>query len=356
MNRDPHSASDTYTLADEPFDMVIATETPSPDPQKARRTFSRVGFSLMILALAMMVAQVAVDFLLVSLIPDYADAWWRSWVLSLVPLYGVGLPFMILSLRGVKAAPHNTVYTDNVGSLEKPRFTLRHFLIIVPIAFACMYIGSYAGNLIMLLLSSVTGYDYANGLTSLVDESPLWMTLFGTCVCAPLGEEFIFRKLLIDRTRRHGDGISILLSGLLFGLFHGNLFQFFYAALLGMFLAYLYTRTNNLWWCVALHGMVNLMGGVVMPSLSSLIPEEIPSEPMSALWILLLTMVLSTWIIGMIVLGSIFFAKFRKKRKLSQGSSHVPVRGCFRTVFANPGMIAAMIVMGAMMLMSLIPA
>ena len=68
---------------------------------------------------------------------------------------------------------------------------------------------------------------------------------------------------------------SILLSGLLFGLFHGNLFQFFYAAAVGMILAYVYTRTGRYLWCVAMHAIINLMGSIVIPALAALLPADL---------------------------------------------------------------------------------
>ncbi len=351
MYYDLRSTSDTYTLSDPPM-----TLTPVPKPDRrlsARYIFSRLGLALAVLSFSMLVGQLLVDGLLMAMISNYETAWWRSWVLSLVPLYAIGLPLMLLSLRGVRTAPHNPDYILGADTFQKPTFSVKHFTLIIPIAFACMYIGSYIGNFIMLCLSGITGYDYTSGIESLVTESPLWMTVLGTCVCAPVGEEFIFRKLLIDRTRRFGDGISILFSGLLFGLFHGNLFQFFYAFLLGMLLAYLYTRTGNIWWCVTLHGIANLMGGVIIPALAGLIDENPAS--LFALVSLLVTLLLSAWTLGMIITGSILFARLRKQRKLSAGTAHVRVRGCFRTVFLNPGMITTMIFMVLMLLLSLIP-
>ena len=47
-------------------------------------------------------------------------------------------------------------------------------------------------------------------------------------------------------------------SALCFGLFHGNLNQFFYAFLLGLVLAELALSTGCLWQAVLLHALVNL--------------------------------------------------------------------------------------------------
>ena len=70
---------------------------------------------------------------------------------------------------------------------------------------------------------------------------------------APVVEEFIFRKFLIDRVYRYGEWVAILTSGLMFGLFHENLAQFFFATLIGCFFAFFYILrvlrllTGKLW-------------------------------------------------------------------------------------------------------------
>ena len=70
-------------------------------------------------------------------------------------------------------------------------------------------------------------------------------TLFFLVIVGPIFEEWLFRKQLIDHTRKYGEKTAILLSGLAFGLFHMNLFQFFYAFLLGLMFGYVYTRTSS---------------------------------------------------------------------------------------------------------------
>ena len=76
-------------------------------------------------------------------------------------------------------------------------------------------------------------------------------------------EELIFRKFLIDRTYRYGEWTAILTSGLMFGLSHGNLAQFFFTTLIGGLLAYIYIRTGKIWYTIALHMTLNLATSVV---------------------------------------------------------------------------------------------
>ena len=327
---------------------------PSADPAEARKTFSRIGLAYAVLTLTLQVVAIAAQYLLLALAPRILSAWWINWVFSLVPLYGVALPVMWLILKRVPSAPHNSDYAVNrLSSVEKPPFHFGHWMILLIIAFGCMTAGGLVGNITMSILSAIMDYDYANALSEMVDTSPVWMTFFATCICAPLGEELLFRKLLIDRTRRYGDLPSILLSGILFGLFHGNFFQFFYAALVGMLLAYIYTRTGQYWWCVVMHAVINFMGSIVMPALANLLPEDLvsftsPLQPFVYLFIVM-------WQYGMLIAGIVLFCVLFSKRKLSKGAEPLYRENAARVMVVNVGMILCLAVMALLMAINLWP-
>ena len=170
-------------------------------------------------------------------------------------------------------------------------------------------------------------------------------------------------KLLIDRTRRYGDWTAILLSGLLFGLFHGNLFQFFYAALVGMILAYIYTRSGSYLRCVAMHAAINFMGSIVIPALGRLITpylsaEELTSEMMldpAFLLAMLVSLLLSAWQYGMLIAGITLFCIYFKHRKLSRGTALPEGGRASVPVLVNPGMIACLVIMLLLLAVNLIP-
>ncbi len=341
-----------YTVPDEPRAPLEITKTEA-DPKEARRHFSCIGWGYTVLVLGLMVTAYAMQYAVAYLCPWVFSDWWWNWLLSIVPLYAVGLPLLWLILRRADTAPHNSLCVNAYAVTEqKPPFTFGKWMLLLVIGLGCMYGGGLVGNIIMSVLSEIVGYDYANGLNSLVDSSPLWMTFLGTCIIAPLGEEFLFRKLLIDRTRGYGDMTAILLSGLLFGLFHGNLFQFFYAFLLGMILAYVYTRSGNLWWCVAMHAVVNFLGSIVIPAIGSVIPVDV--SEITSIWPILATLFLLAWEFGLIILAIVLFCVFWHRRKLSPAAAPLPGKG-IAPVVLNAGMIACLIVMTLLLALSLIP-
>ena len=334
------------------------------DPGVHRRFFSRIGLGLLVLAVATNVVAIFATQLLYLLAPDVTRQWWFSWVLSIVPLYGIGLPLMWLTLRALPKAPRNTICSVRGRDVPMTRFHFGWWCVLAVIAFGYMYIGSLIGNGLMAIMSRLVGYDYQNALQGVISDSPLWATFLCTVVIAPLGEELLFRKLLIDRTRRYGDGVSILLSAVFFALFHGNLFQFFYAFALGLILGYLYTRTGKMRWNVGMHALINLIGGVYSQYLISkldlealqsgstaAILDQFAAHPVAMMLYLLQSMLVYAFILAAIVLTVCLF----RKVQLGRGQITLPRGRRFLTVVVNAGMILAVLTCVTLLVINLLP-
>lgn len=110
--------------------------------------------------------------------------------------------------------------------------------------------------------------DYSQAAERMYQESGL-IVLIATLIAAPVMEELIFRGLCYGRIRQFaGKGMTILLSALLFGLYHMNLVQFVYASLMGSFFAAIYERYRDIRLSMAAHFGANLCAVVL--SFSSL--------------------------------------------------------------------------------------
>ena len=109
-----------------------------------------------------------------------------------------------------------------------------------------MWIGNLVGLGITALIGNTMTSDITNPIEHMIQNTNIYVNLILTSLLAPIFEELFFRKLLIDRTVKYGAKLSILLSALLFALFHGNLSQFFYAFLIGAFFAYIYIKTGKI--------------------------------------------------------------------------------------------------------------
>lgn len=335
----------------------------------SRRTYSRLGVAVSVLFLVYFVMSYVFSYVAYYVFPSIYDQWWFTWVCSVVPLYGFGLPAFLLCLRRVDKGAHDPNFVSCGYIYEKPKFHLGHFCLFAVVGLGITYIGSYIGQGLMNWLSLLTGYDYQNSLSDAVENSPTWIVFLCTVIIAPIGEEFIFRKLFIDRARRYGDTAAILMSGLLFGLFHGNFFQFFYAFMLGLIMAYMYTYTGKLYWSVGMHMFINLMGSIVMPGLASKInvDELAAMEPtdMEAYYEYIsehateyaLMMLLSGVIFCLMIAAVAIVICWFCMRKVRLGKGEAPLRkgDSAIAVFCNVGIPLCIFLLCLLMVINLIP-
>ncbi len=96
-----------------------------------------------------------------------------------------------------------------------------------------------------------------------------YYVLFFSLLIAPVVEEFLFRWLVFRLVRqRAGKIITCILSGFLFGLYHGNVIQFIYGFIMGMGFACVYDKYKDIKVAMVAHVAANLCA--VLLSISSL--------------------------------------------------------------------------------------
>ncbi|NLY08343.1 MAG: CPBP family intramembrane metalloprotease [Tissierellia bacterium] len=103
--------------------------------------------------------------------------------------------------------------------------------------------------------------------TNYPDEGPgigdYYVLTFYTVIVAPFVEEIIYRGVIVGTLKRYSKTLAIVVSGIIFGMMHGNLFQAVYATILGMWLAYLMIETGSIWAPILLHIINNLYATIV---------------------------------------------------------------------------------------------
>lgn len=89
-------------------------------------------------------------------------------------------------------------------------------------------------------------------------QNPL-LLIAATVLIGPMAEELIFRGMIYRRAENYfHTGWAVGISSALFGLYHGNVIQFLYAAVLGILLAVIYEESRTLLAPVLAHMAVNL--------------------------------------------------------------------------------------------------
>lgn len=225
-----------------------------------------------------------------------------SFSVTVLALYVIAYPLLHLSLRKI---PKLTIRPHKMG--------LGVFAACVAMMAGLAFTGTLIGTPIDYVLTHPFADEDTTNLTKIIMSSTLFERILVTAVLAPIFEELIFRKILIDRTIKYGQTLSIIMSGLLFGLFHGNFQQFFFAALIGMLFALVYIRTGRIRYTIFLHATMNLSSSLVSASLLILIypylEDDLKNVPADILmmifvffmWIFILFSIAVTGIVMLIV-------------------------------------------------------
>ena len=228
-----------------------------------RRQFSRVGLAVFSVTAVTYGLQLVLLPLVMAVWPQFQEHPWFTWLASSLPLYLCGFPCAWLILR----PSHKSV------TPARP-FTLREFGGAFAAGYALLMGGNLLGNLLMNTVASITGNPSDNLVADVVLNTDLPGILIFAVILAPVMEELLFRGLVYDRLAVFGPRWAVVISALLFGLFHGNFYQLFYAVGVGLVLGWLKARTGRLRWGIALHMGINFMGSVIPMALQNLLGED----------------------------------------------------------------------------------
>ena len=129
-----------------------------------------------------------------------------------------------------------------VTVLQKKHMTIGAFFKALFMSYSLLIITNLIGTLITNMIGILKGSPIINPVEEIALNMDLPFLILFTVIGAPIFEELFFRKFLVDRTAQYGEGVSVVISGFMFGMFHGNLSQFPYAFALGAFFAYICAR------------------------------------------------------------------------------------------------------------------
>ena len=118
------------------------------------------------------------------------------------------------------------------------------------------------------LLNVIELYRYSptfQEISQIQFDTPIWLGILSYGILAPLGEEVVFRGVVYGQLKKVMKvPAAIALSGLAFGLFHGNLVQAVYATVIGVLLALVYELYGTLAAPMVFHSVANLFVYIVL--------------------------------------------------------------------------------------------
>lgn len=95
-----------------------------------------------------------------------------------------------------------------------------------------------------------------------LDQGPFIWTFLAIVVVGPLVEEILFRGIIFSSFEEVTDILwfPAVLSGVMFGVWHGSFIQAVYTAMTGIALGYFMKKSRSLFFTVLAHGVNNLSG------------------------------------------------------------------------------------------------
>lgn len=230
-----------------------ATQNSNTD-DTLNRGLDNIGIAYAIFSIVVTCVQLFVSFGLGTIFPEYVQS--NSIIFSLmlvvISVDLIGFP-LIFGLT--KRIPSRDIPKTKTGFFGFLPFIFMTFAILVP--------GTIVGTIVHRAITLPFGGDGSSVIAELLMNSNPIPRIIVIGILAPIFEELIFRKLLIDRLSRYGSFIAIIVSGLFFGLFHGNFSQFFFATGIGLLFAFLYAKTGKIHLTIILHMIVNLFSSVI---------------------------------------------------------------------------------------------
>lgn len=307
--------------------------------KEIRKHFSKLGvryfLGTVIVYAVQLLAATAFGFFL----PDISSNYSYSFLVTMLAYFLIAAPIMIVLIRTMK---EETV-------AEKKKMSVGQWIVAF---FICLG-GMYVCNFIGLGVTSVVGLLKQGSVTNVLGEVAgsvsLEVNFLVIVVGAPIVEELLFRKLLVDRVVRFGEPAAVVLSGLMFGLYHGNLNQFIYAFFLGCFFAFIYVRTRNIVHVISIHMAVNFVGTFLnsllmeVSNYQKLVEATAAGTDLSAfsnteLAGILGLAVYELILFGGIIAGIILMIVNRKKFAFCHENDIIPKGKKFQTIILNWGM------------------
>ncbi len=281
------------------------------DRAPLRAVLSRCCLGLFAVVAAAYLLQLGCMLLLGERLEPLLENTWFTWLFSLFPMYGIGLPIAYALLRRVPTCRP-----------EEERVRFWPFVGVFLIAYALMYVANLFSTLFNMLFELIFQRSSASDAITMIEEGSIWQILLFAVLLGPLMEELLFRRWILSRLLPYGRFTAILVSSVLFGLYHGNLMQLLYATVLGLAFGTAYCKFGRFFVPVLLHMLINFFGSVVpllvfrIPTVARLLETAENSdisltlnEMLAGLLPLLLYMAL---IGGLVITGAVLFFLYRR--------------------------------------------
>lgn len=147
---------------------------------------------------------------------------------------------------------------------------------------ALFFLSGIVGNLVMELFP-VKAAEYESMLEMGLGDLDSPLVLFIIVVLAPINEECIFRGLILSKLKKNMRPVfAVIITAVLFGVFHMNLIQALYVIPVGAALSYIAWKYQSVIPGIIMHALYNGMNYLV-----ELLPQSLTDSPLFVISIML---------------------------------------------------------------------
>jgi len=211
---------------------------------------SKIYFLYFSILLGLLLFRILSAFGLLSVFGEFGD-YLFTFVIQVLILFG-------LSFFGYgKIAKKNKKMLLNEYKFKK--ISKKSTIIVIFMGIVVYFLNSFVASFFYFLLSLFGFRIYSSAQ---ITSYPVWLllvNLFFTAVLPAICEETAHRGMLLSQIKKKNVTTAIVVSSLLFGLLHINIYQFFYAAILGVLLAKLTLDSGSIFPAMIIHFMNNAL-------------------------------------------------------------------------------------------------
>ena len=290
-----------------------------------KSVFSRVGLAAAVLGVVVNLVQMIIITIFNMVNPAFESNGWFRYLLIVVSFYLIGFPLCCLILKRIPDGHKREEENLTFGGFIK-FFLISYFVMVLLNLFTMGF---------LWVVGKAKGADVVNPLEGVISNSSIWATIIFAGILSPIIEEILFRGVMLNKLRTYGDKIAIITTALLFGLFHENFSQFFYAVGLGVVFAYVTLKTGTIKYSIGLHIMINMMGSVI--------GTKVLSNTTA-------TMIFGIIVWVFVIAGLVLFIKDFKKISLLPGEVTIEKGHVVSETWLNVGMMINLIISLALMI------
>lgn len=259
------------------------------------------------------------------------------------------IPVAILLMR---LSPYGKTSARMRPLFRKPeqsaKWIARWIIIIVGLTFAANFASSITITILNILTNDaihVVSIDIDNNIFSQV------VIPIATVILAPVFEEIMLRATIANDGQKYGTWSVIIISGIMFGLWHCNIGQTALALVLGAGSAFLLYKTKSIYPCFLVHFSLNIFGtissviiGIIGKDDLGNVSDMVESENVGALIGMLgLFGIIMLLIVAAVILIVLEFTFHRDSFKLEPKHSEVSEMKKLAIYFTSPFTIVAVL-------------